>query len=178
MIRVFVFAAIGCMIGLWVGANWHAKTLGMFVFPGPNTAIIGAIIGWKIGAYWELKHRPDRDLFRADANALLSIILAMGGVTWMTCIWGWVWIQPKGTFHDQGGMYITLFVLPTTVMLWLAAGPIALLAGRNAVTRKAEWSRSRIYRGLGWIGYSIGAVTTISGLTFVAWCIFAIIFGW
>ena len=59
--------------------------------------------------------------------------LATFSIAFTLCIWGWILTRPPATFHDQGGLTITLIYFPATFVTWLLCSlPSAALAWRRS----------------------------------------------
>jgi hypothetical protein len=56
------------------------------------------------------------------ARTRTAASLALATVIFSVCVWVWILSQPEGTFHDQGGLAITLIYFPATFCVWLVCG--------------------------------------------------------
>jgi hypothetical protein len=64
--------------------------------------------------------------------AKAAVTLAGASVVFTLCVWAWILSRPAGTFHDQGGLAITIIYFPVTFMVWLfCALPSAALRRRK-----------------------------------------------
>src|SRR5262249_33731319 len=93
---------------------------------------------------------------------------AAGSLALAAAIWGWVAAQPRGSFHDQGGMLITLVILPWTLALWVAGGPVALVLGSRALGRGRADSGGPAGRGVARAGVVLSGLIVVGGLGYVA----------
>ena len=54
---------------------------------------------------------------------------ATASIAFTLAVWAWMLTRPAGTFHDQGGLMITLYYFPATFVVWLACSIVAWKAG-------------------------------------------------
>ena len=59
----------------------------------------------------------------------VSPILGLCSIVLTLAIWGWIWTRPPGSFHDQGGMMISIIYFPLALLGWLVFGLPALILG-------------------------------------------------
>ena len=82
--------------------------------------------------------------------ARTAVTLALASIVFALSVWAWMLTRPAGTFHDQGGLAITLFYFPTTFVVWLLCGLIsmALLRRRTEGESEADVARGGNLRRL------------------------------
>jgi len=68
-------------------------------------------------------------------SAPSSVVLAAASLLLGILVWGWVLTRPPDAFHNEGGMVITLGVIPLTLILWIIGGPVALTLGHRGLER-------------------------------------------
>lgn len=56
------------------------------------------------------------------ARTRTAASLALATIIFSVCVWVWILSQPEGTFHDQGGLAITLIYFPATFCVWSVCG--------------------------------------------------------
>jgi hypothetical protein len=97
-----------------------------------------------------------------------SLSCVFAAIAWIVVLltWGWVLSRPHGTFNDQGGLALTLIVLPLTLGAWIVGGPIALALGGRALKSLGEGEASKDERRLARIGVWLSRVLLWAG---VAW---------
>jgi hypothetical protein len=106
--------------------------------------IAGAIVGGVLARQRFLKRLAravpgvaPQELLAAQLNfsAPSSVVLAATSLLLGILVWGWVLTQPPDAFHNEGGMVITLGVIPLTLILWIIGGPVALTLGHRGLER-------------------------------------------
>ncbi len=172
----FACAAAGGVLGLGGTLLCMLTPLSVLFFGAPTGIMLCAVCGWEVGVRWKLRHGSGSH-FRLHADTLLSVASSICGLIAAAVICLIVAVQPKGTFHEQGGMIITLFVLPVMLALWVAAGPVAFVTGRRALTGRLSIDSEAGHPLLIWAGYILGLVTTIGGVVGVCFVILAVVFG-
>ena len=95
----------------------------------------------------------------------LSIALGGASIALTLAVWVFIFTRPRGSFHDQGGMFITLILFPVTAAGWLVFGLPAVLLGERAWTLAAG---DREARELGLVGIGAGA---LAGLLSLGTCV-------
>src|SRR5262245_48203555 len=87
-------------------------------------------------------HSAHRDLVQT------ATFIAAANIAFTLCVWAWIFSLPEGTFHDQGGLAISLIYFPATFCVWLscALASIALLCRKSADLSEAEASRVKTQR--------------------------------
>jgi hypothetical protein len=93
--------------------------------------LVGALFGFLCGQH---RNRRAAGLVANDPRWLRWQALAglrSAAISWivLALMWSWVLTRPRETFNDQGGMLLTLFVLPLTLALWILGGPVAFARG-------------------------------------------------
>jgi hypothetical protein len=62
-------------------------------------------------------------------------------------VWAWILTRPAGTFHDQGGLTITLFYFPATFVLWFMCALPSLVRRRSRIrSLEAETATTKLSR--------------------------------
>jgi hypothetical protein len=98
-----------------------------------------------------------------------AVTIAAGSMVFTLSVWVWMLTRPPGTFHDQGGLAITLFYFPATFVVWLVCGlaSVAFRRRRTEGESEADVARSsklrRVVCGL----IALGLLMSI-GTLFVA----------
>jgi len=54
--------------------------------------------------------------------ARTAVTFALGSIVLTLTLWVWILTRPAGTFHDQGGLAITLYYFPATFVTWIFCG--------------------------------------------------------
>jgi len=54
-----------------------------------------------------------------------AAFIAVASLVFSACMWAWVLSRPEGTFHDQGGLAITLIYFPATFCTWLVCAMLS-----------------------------------------------------
>ena len=72
---------------------------------------------------------------KTSPRMALSPTLGLCSIVLTLTIWGWIWTRPPGTFHDQGGMMISLIYFPLALLAWLVFGLPALVLGLRGSPR-------------------------------------------
>jgi hypothetical protein len=67
-----------------------------------------------------------------------AVTLLLGSIVFTLSVWAWIFTRPAGTFHDQGGLAITLIYFPTTFVVWLLCGLIASALRRRRTAGESE----------------------------------------
>jgi hypothetical protein len=119
-----------------------------------------------------MNQQPDNSSGQGTMCGTASFLLAT--LSWLVVIltWGWVLTRPHGTFHDQGGLAITLIVLPLTLGAWLIGGPIALALGGRAMKRLGQGEADKSERGFAQTGVLLSRVLLWAG---VAWLLISML---
>jgi hypothetical protein len=55
----------------------------------------------------------------------LAFAVVSGSLCLTLGIWTWVFTRPPGTFHDQGGLAITIMCFPCAFLGWALAAAVA-----------------------------------------------------
>jgi hypothetical protein len=106
------------------------------------------ILGAVVGGTWARRRFLNRlalaapgvapeEILATELNfsAPSSVVLAAASLLLGILMWGWVLTRPSGSFHNEGGMVITLGVIPLTLILWIIGGPVALTLGHRGLER-------------------------------------------
>ncbi len=59
------------------------------------------------------------------ARTRVAVGFASASLVFSACMWAWVLSRPEGTFHDQGGLAITLIYFPATFCTWLVCAMLS-----------------------------------------------------
>ena len=54
--------------------------------------------------------------------ARTAVFFSLASVAFTLGVWAWILTRPAGTFHDQGGLAITIFYFPASFIAWLLCG--------------------------------------------------------
>lgn len=109
-----------------------------------------------VDPYPGLNARPT--IAKATPWDWVALAVAVGAAAGIVGIQLWIEsARAQGGFRDQGGMIITLCVCPTDSLLWLTAGPLAVLVGRlRAAAAAGSGVRSPWpVRGLLYVGWGV-----------------------
>jgi len=103
-----------------------------------------------------------------------SISCVLAAIAWLVVIltWGWVLSRPHGSFHDQGGLILTFFVLPLTLGAWVVGGPLALALGGRALKSLGAGEADKGKRRVAQIGVLLSRVLLWAG---VAWLLISML---
>jgi hypothetical protein len=74
--------------------------------------------------------------------ALASPLLSLPSLFLSFCLLTWIGAQPTDTFHDQGGLLITLFLFPFALAGWLLFGLPAMVVGIVGLVRLRQGQRT------------------------------------
>lgn len=61
----------------------------------------------------------------AFARTRVAVGFASASLVFSACTWAWVLCRPEETFHDQGGLAITLIYFPATFCTWLVCAMLS-----------------------------------------------------
>ena len=173
----FACAVAGGVVGIGgIVICMLTPVFALLFWAAPTGVVLCAVFGWEFGVRWNLRGQYESD-YRLNANAVLSAASSIGGLVSGAVIGLIVAVQPKGTFHEQGGMIITLLVLPIMFALWIVAGPVALVAGRRAATMRPSIDSKAGHPVLARVGYILGLVTTVCGVGGVWYFVLAVVLG-
>lgn len=116
--RVTIATIIGAAIGY--ALTWNGWL-----------ALVGALVGF-LGGRRRMRRAAqalaeDERWQRQQALAGLRSVVSCWIL--LALMWSWVLTRPAETFHDQGGMVLTFFVFPLTLVLWILGGPVAFARG-------------------------------------------------
>jgi hypothetical protein len=50
------------------------------------------------------------------------VTVAFASILFTLAVWAWILTRPAGTFHDQGGLSLTMIYFPTTFGVWFVCG--------------------------------------------------------
>src|SRR4249919_1646716 len=79
----------------------------------------------------------------ARTLAQTAVTLALASIVFTLGVWAWILTRPAGTFHDQGGLAITLFYFPATFVGWLLCGLISVALRRRRTEGESEVELAR-----------------------------------
>lgn len=98
-----------------------------------------------------------------------AVTIALGSIVFTLIVWGWMLTRPAGTFHDQGGLAITLIYFPATFVVWILCGltSVALRRRRTEGEPEADVARLGNLRRLVWGLIALGLLLSI-GTLFIA----------
>ena len=101
--------------------------------------------------------------------AQTAVTLTLASIVFTLSVWGWILTRPAGTFHDQGGLAITIFYFPATFGAWLVCGltSIALRRRRTEAESEVDLARAGNLRGLVFGLIALGLLLSI-GTLFIA----------
>lgn len=93
--------------------------------------LVGALLGFLHG---QSRNRRATGLLANDPRWLRWEALAglrSTAVSWiaLALLWSWVLKRAPEAFTGEGGMLLTIFVLPLTLALWILGGPVAFARG-------------------------------------------------
>ena len=71
-------------------------------------------------------------------RAQITLIFALTSLAFTLGVWTWMLTRPAGTFHDQGGMAITIVYFPTTFVVWLVCVLLSLVFRRRRIEGEVE----------------------------------------
>lgn len=77
-------------------------------------------------------------------RAQRAVLIAAGSIVFTLLVWVWILSRPEGTFHDQGGLAITLIYFPATFSVWLICSLLSFVLGRCKVDGLPETDVSRV----------------------------------
>ena len=77
----------------------------------------------------------------------LAFAFVIGSLCLTLGIWAWIFTRPPGTFHDQGGLAITIMYFPCAFLGWALAAAIADWLMTQAKRRATESELPGIIRG-------------------------------
>lgn len=127
--------------------------------------LVGALFGFLYGQH---RNRRATGLLANDPRWLRWQALAglrSVAISWvlLTLMWSWVMTRPPGAFNDQGGMLLTILVLPLTLALWILGGPVAFARGWGNRWRAPTPGVER------WVilGLILSGLLTLAGAVFV-----------
>jgi hypothetical protein len=127
-------------------------------------ALLSFLAGWRIGYRWSRWNHDVEEAWAGMSNAGLSLVLSMGSVAVALAIWMWVASQRPGKFHDQGGMILSLVVLPWMLTLWFAGGPLSLFLSWRARKQLSAMEADRHMFTFAGIGSIISVLVIFSPL--------------
>jgi hypothetical protein len=79
---------------------------------------------------------PCRTHERSTSQTVM--VLPLASIVFTLGVWAWILTRPEGTFHDQGGLAITLLYFPSTFAAWLLCGLISVALRRRRPEGEAE----------------------------------------
>ena len=93
--------------------------------------------------------------------------IAAADIVFTLCVWAWIFSRPAGTFHDQGGLAITMIYFPATFCAWLVSTLASVVLSRRKSGDWAEADASRRLRQVRFGLVSLGLLLAI-GTLFIA----------
>ncbi len=158
--------------------HWHSRarrtiiTQQQKVKPTAVFSVSGSSSFGSPKAHRYMKSQPTNSSGPGTMCGTASCCLAM--IAWIVIIltWAWVLTRPSGSFHDQGGLALTIIIFPLTLGAWFVGGPVALALGGRAIKRLGPGEADHSERRFARTGILLSRTLFWAG---VAWLLFTIL---
>lgn len=101
--------------------------------------------------------------------AAVAPLLGLMSILVTLAIWAWVLTRPEGTFHDQGGLEISLIYFPLALLGWVILGLPAFVIGlvRTFRSNNAYATKHRNWNALA-MALGVSSLLMAFGTLFIA----------
>jgi hypothetical protein len=108
----------------------------------------------------------DESVASKEARQQTAVTIAAGSIVFTLGVWAWMLTRPPGTFHDQGGLAITLVYFPATFVVWLLCGLTAVALRRRRTEGASDVDAARVgkLRRVGFGVIALGLLLSIGTL--------------